>query len=775
MSPRVMSPIRWAPFILALPLLTAMRCDADCVGDDCDEVPDIPWDPGRDTGDDPYGYGDDPDDTGDPHVDTDEPPVEIVSVRDCDVQVRHAKPDGISSFQVSGEFNGWTPQDMNGPDDDGYHYADLGELASGEYAYKLVEDGSYESNPPANVYTKWIDGGENRNLRVGDCSLPLLQTVTASATAAGRLTATVQFASAEDEAAIDTDNLTVLVGENHVTPTVDVSSGEIEIDTSGLPAGKHSVKIWAYDESGRGAENNPLWIPLWVEDEAWDWNDSLMYFAFTDRFRNGDWGSEDALDPIHGLAECSNYNGGDYLGIIHALDEGYFTDMGVNTIWLTPVYENPEGSYIGLDGSNYFSGYHGYWPTEANGVEERLGDWGDGYYTPAEDRLAELITKAHAQGIRVLFDLVLNHVHEDHHYVADHPDWFGGGCVCGDPGCDWDEHAIDCWFIDYLPDLDYTNHDITMAVLDDTLTLIRDYDVDAVRVDAAKHMNHISMRSLRMRIQDEIERGGGAEIYTVGETFTSDRDTIMNYVADYELHGQFDFPLYYSIRSAFVNGGSFSDLESSVQASASSYGDAIMSPFLGNHDIERFASAFTGAGGDCWSGGTEDPMADGGTTVTQWDLINHLSMAFAFTLTQPGAPLIYYGDEIGLHGWGDPDNRRMMIFDPYLSANQSELHDRIAAIGRARQSVTALRRGERKPLWVDDSYYAYARDNGGGSVAIVAMNKSGGSRAESIDVTDLGLSDGQHLTDLLSSANFEVSGGQVYVALDSMQYVILVP
>jgi glycosidase len=772
MPPRVLSPIRWTPFLLALPLLAAIGCDPDCVGDDCGEPPELPWDPGTDTGDDPYGYGDD---TGDPVIDTDEPPVEIISVRDCSVRVRHAKPDGVSSFQVSGEFNGWTPQDMTGPDEDGYHWADLGELAPGEYAYKLVNDGSYEGNPPANVYTKWLDGGENRNLRVGDCTLPLLQTVSASASSAGRVQGTVQFASAEDESPIDADRLTVYVGEQTTNATVDVSTGEITFSLSGLAPGKHSVRVWAYDESGRGAENNPLWVPLWVEDEPWDWNDALIYFAFTDRFRNGDWGNADAADPISGLAECSNWNGGDFLGIIHALEEGYFEEMGVNTIWITPVYENPEGSYIGIDQTNYYSGYHGYWPTDPAGIEERLGDWGEGYYTPAEDRLEELITKAHQRGIRVLFDLVLNHVHEDHVYVQEHPDWFGGGCICGEDNCDWDSHAIDCWFIDYLPDLDYTNHAITEQVLDDTLALIRSYDVDAVRVDAAKHMNHISMRTLRMRLQDEVQRGGGAEIYTVGETFTSDRGTIMNYVADYELHGQFDFPLYYSIRSAFVDGGSFTDLEASVSASAAAYGDAIMSPFLGNHDIERFASAFTGAGGDCWSGWTEDPMAEGGSTVTQWDLINHLSMAFAFTLTQPGAPLIYYGDEIGLHGWGDPDNRRMMSFDPYLSANQIELHDRIAAIGRARQQHQALRRGERKQLWVDSDFLAYARDNGGGDVAIVAMNKSGGSRAESIAVADLGLTTGQHLTDLFSGTNHEVSGGQVYIALDSMQYVILVP
>ncbi len=141
-----------------------------------------------------------------------------------------------------------------------------------------------------------------------------------------------------------------------------------------------------------------------------------------------------------------------------------------------------------------------------------------------------------------------------------------------------------------------------------------------------------------------------------------------------------------------------------------------MSPFLGNHDIERFATAVHGQAGDCWTDWLDDPMQAGGASVTEWDTINKASMAFAFVLTQPGVPLIYYGDEIGLAGAGDPDNRRLMNFDPYLSGNQGEV---------------ALRRGERKQLWVDDDLYVYARDAGGGEVAVIALNKGGGARTES--------------------------------------------
>ena len=65
---------------------------------------------------------------------------------------------------------------------------------------------------------------------------------------------------------------------------------------------------------GRSAENEPLYIPLWVEDEPFTWEDSIMYFAFTDRFRNGDWGQDNGFGSTWGVASCADFQGGDFLG-----------------------------------------------------------------------------------------------------------------------------------------------------------------------------------------------------------------------------------------------------------------------------------------------------------------------------------------------------------------------------------------------------------------------------------------------------------------------------
>ncbi len=749
----------------ALALLAG--CDSDCVGEECAGVPDVPWDPDDDGSGSGGGYGYGGGDGGDAEEEPD-PDREIVSVRDCDVTLKVAPSGSFSTLQVAGEFNDWTPAALSGPDADGVYSASLGELDPGEYGYKLVFDGSYEGQPPVNVYTKWVGDSENRNLRVGDCTRPLLQTVSASASADGRLRATVQFASAADETPVDPDGVHVTVGGVPVSADIDVSAGTISVDVTGLAEGKHSLRVWATDEAGRSAENEPLFVPLWVEEEAFQWEDGLMYFVFTDRFRDGDWGATGASQPEPGVAECANYNGGDFQGVIDALDEDYFVQLGVNTIWLSPVYQNPDGGYPGSDGNTY-TGYHGYWPVDPHDIESRFGDVGG----PADARLVELIDKAHAKGVRVLFDLVLNHVHDDHVYIDEHPEWFGDGCVCGAPGCGWEEKPVECWFTSYLPDLSYKNHEITMRVLDDTLALIEMYDVDAVRVDAAKHMDHVIMRSLRKRLHDEYLAGGGADIYTVGETFTQDRGTIMAYVGDHELHGQFDFPIYYAVQAAFAYDGSFRDLEATVAANEAAYGDALMSPFLGNHDIPRFATNVTGQSGDPWSGWLVDPMAEGGTTVTEWNVINRLTLAFAFTLTQPGIPLIYYGDEIGLHGGGDPDNRRRMSFDPYLSANQSTLRDRVRAIGQARAASTALRRGARRQLWVDDTLLVYALDDGGGDVAVVVLNK-GGDRTESVDVSALGVSGADFVDALDSGYTTNESGGRLSVQAGNWQARLLV-
>lgn len=665
---------------------------------------------------------------------------------------------------------------MQDDDGDGVWEVDLGPLVPGTYGHKFIIDGTWEDTPP-DVFTTWDDGTENRALRVGDCERPALYVLDGEASADGSLSATLQFVRASSGTGLDLDSIVVTVGETAVDPSYDPATGLIEISMTGLTAGKHSVRVDLSDLDGQTPESGIAFLPLWVEPERFDWADGVLYFVFTDRFRSAE--TTEPWPAIPGAIRGTDYIGGDLVGATAAMEEGWFDELGVRTIWLSPVYDNPDESFFGSNGALY-TGYHGYWPVDGRSVEPR---WGTAD-TTGEQALHDFIDTAHAHGIRVVLDTVMNHVHEQHTWIEDHPEWFGAEpCVCTtDAGaCNWDSNPIGCWFTDYLPDLDYRQQAVVDESIADAWWWMHEFDVDGFRVDAAKHMDHIAMRSLSLELRDRVEVPGGAEVYLVGETFTGrgSQGLIMDYVAPWELDGQFDFPLYYAVRAAIGGNNGFRTLSDEVAAADASYGDAVhrMSAFMGNHDLERYSTAITGCPNWALFEGCTDVMATGAQnamTNQEWDLVNRLTISWAFVVTQPGPPLLYYGDEIGLAGAGDPDNRRPM---PWTTRSQSQqtLLDRVRDLGVIRTSSRALQRGDRRELWVDDDLYVYARTTPDGDSAIVALRMDGATRSQMIPIPgDLGL-DGIAYQDAISGGATTVSGNQLALTLDPWQYAIFLP
>ena len=723
--------------------------------------------------------------------DTVTPPVGDPRVRSCLTRIEHVAPSA-GSVQIAGPFTDWAsaPRAMTRTGDT---WAIELDLPAGEHAYKFITDGVWDWDGSTEVpldqrgpfYTQWVDGSENRSVIVGDCGVPRLQTLEATSDAEG-VSATFAFLRGADNTPLDPSSVVVTVGgapapEGSVT--IDEEASTIRVDAEGLPLGKHSVRVWASDEAARPSEEEPAYVPLWVEEEPYEWRDATMYFVFTDRFRDGDVGADVPIaEPIPGVPEIANYQGGDFLGVIQAIEEGYFEALGVDLLWLSPVTENPEGNFIASDRVNQFSGFHGYWPTHARQIEFR---WGD-VFADADTRFREMIDLAHENGIRVLLDIPLNHVHEQHEYIERFPEWFTADpCPCTtDPGpCNWDSlpGTLYCWFIDYLPDLDFKNHAIVQQMAADVEYLVTEYDVDAFRIDAAKHMDHVIMQRVALRLEERFTQQGGLPFYLVGETYTGGdgHGLIMDYVREGELDGQFDFPLLYPIRDVFAfDSADFATLADRRRLSEQLYGDAYeaMSPFLGNHDIPRFATYLYGSLPDPWAG-VPDPMA-GPLDDANWNTVNRMSMGFAYVLTQPGIPLIYYGDEIGLYGGGDPDNRRMMTFAPFLSASQSELLGRVQAIGRARRDNVALRRGRFQELWVDrgngGNLYVYARITDDGRSAIVAMNKGVGGIRQVPVPAELGLDGTRYVDALGTDRTLTISANNATIALDTWEYVIWV-
>lgn len=697
-------------------------------------------------------------------------PVDRSAVRTCDVSLSASLPEGVREGAVSGTFSDWNPLPLDGVED-GVGTLELGRLLPGTYAYKFVWDGTYEGAPPIDVPSTWDGGVENRALVVGDCTRPTLEALEATATADGSVDAELLWTRGEDGASLDT--VEARIGGVQVQAEVR-DDGIVHVAATGLPRGKHTVLVQAWDTEGREAEGGPVFLPLWVQDSDFAWGDGVLYFAFVDRFRDGGPSPE---SPIEGAAWGTNYRGGDLAGLRDALEEGYLDDLGVRSIWLSPVVDNPDGAWLGSSGDTRYTGYHGYWPTTPRTVEGRFGT----VDTSADQALLEVVDAAHARGIRVVFDVVLNHVHEQHPWITSHPDWFdlADPCVCGSPGCGWEEKPRTCRFASYLPDVEYRNQGAVDAMIDEVRWWLRTYDLDGLRVDAAKHMDHVILRTLSYRLRQEITDPGAAPVYLVGETFTGSgqQGLIAEYIGPHELDGQFDFPVYWQIRGTLHDGGSFRNLAGELAASDATYGDQLhaMSVFYGNHDVPRLATELAGC--DTWElfGGCSDPLGDGPAdrvTEEQAWLVDRIALAWALVATQPGPPLLYYGDEYGLAGSGDPDNRRDMPWED-LSAAQLELRDRVSALALLRASDPALQRGDREVLHVEDDFMVLARTTPEQGSAIAWFSRfADGARTVSVPARIA--PEGTVLVDGLSGVEHTVEGGVVRINADPWSYGVLV-
>jgi glycosidase len=680
----------------------------------------------------------------------------LVPRRSCETAFTFAPGASVPSVAIAGEWDDFTSRTPM--TNEGGTYRASVALPKGDWAYKVVVAGNDWRLDPGHGRRKYLGGVENSRVLVEDCDLPRLEIVRHAATSTG-VTIELQYLDGQKGAGLDPNALAVSIkGDPAKVPATIGVDGKVTIARNDLPKGKYTFVIEAKDRAGRAAA--PLLIPTWIEDRPYDFRDGPLYFVFTDRFRNGD-KSNDA--PLPGVDARANYQGGDFAGVLAALKEGWFDDLGVKSIWLAPVNDNTNKPGRGGDGRQY-SGYHGYWPIEPRATDEHLG-------TLAE--LRAITAEAHKRGIRVLIDLVQNQVHEDHSYVTAHRSagWFNGdgSCVCGSQGCSWDDRPVDCWFTSYLPDVNWTSTAAADAFIDDAIWWLVEADADGLRVDAVKHMNDVASTALRTEIRARLE-GGNARYWLVGETFTGGddggRNLIRRYIGPWSLGGQFDFPLYWSIDRAFAqNAGTMAALDADARKSLVFYGpDALMSPFLGNHDVSRFLSRAAGqiandAQDQAWRAPPPSPDRD--------EPYERAFLAHAFLLGQPGVPLLYYGDEVGLPGTADPDNRRFMPAESALSARERKLLDRVRILAKARGTHPGLQRGVYTTLLAESEGtgdgYVFARGSGD-DLAVVALNR--GSTARTIRVAvpaSLATPDGTVLRDLLGGPSVTVQGQAIEV------------
>ena len=714
----------------------------------------------------------------------------------CTTTFRYAPPAGQTpqSVQVTGDWNNWaTPGTAMMPDGTGAWIGTV-VVTPGLVAYKFLVDGNWILDPDEK-WQKYEGGVANSAVQVAECQLPVLSagahTVTRPSAGAGEIQASVSFTAGAGAPGIDASTASATIRKDNATTPLaaTVSGSTISVDATNLADGKYTIFVTANDLAGQSPAE-PLRLVFWVEASQFTWQDSLIYMVMTDRFEDGDPSNDPPPITKDGNGDAitvdprEDYHGGDFAGVTAQINAGTFDKLGITTLWLSPFNTNPADAWVASDNEHMVSGFHGYWPIKAREIDPRFG---------SADDLHALVTAAHAHGIRVIQDLVVQHVHQEHEYLAAHPDWFNTtGCICGTNNCDWTVHRLDCLFTSYLPNIDWTSTEGDAQWEADAIWWLDTFDLDGFRMDAVKQVPDIAVINLVSAVRDEFE-ASGTPVFMTGETAMgwvddnlsddlSQYQLISQYIRPDGLSGQFDFVLYYAVPMnvfATTNRGmihlDYWTMESQVQYPAGS----IMSPFVGSEDTARFITIATYDGNASLDQSQPyNQWTDIATAVPPSNVYGEHRLALTWLMTLPGAPMLYYGDEYGEVGGVDPNNRvNWRGASSALSADEQATLAWTRLVGTARKELPALRRGNYVSVYnTDEDRLVFARQDQAGDVALVAMSRlTTGTTITTPIPAALGIANNTVLHDRLGGPDVTVANGAITVTLGAQSAAILAP
>lgn len=483
--------------------------------------------------------------------------------------------------------------------------------------------------------------------------------------------------------------------------------------------GRSFVRIFAM---GDGKQLNDVLIPLEngkvvndVKDlTRFDDQAQILYSLMIDRFENGnkdnDWkmNSPEVLDIV-------DYQGGDLAGITKKIEEGFFTELGISTIWISPITQNPWdawGMYPFPNGNKYdstktytkFSGYHGYWPIFATAVDKRFG---------TEEELRTLLATAHANNINVVLDYVANHMHINSPTLQQHPTWHTDSILPdGRRNFElWDEARLTTWFDVHIPTLDLEREEVCGPMTDSALYWLENFDFDGFRHDACKHIPLNYWRELGKKMK---QRFPDRHIWMIGETY-GNTELIGSYVKSGMLNAQFDFNIYHTAIDVLGKPNqSLKRINETIMESLAAYGSHhTMGNISGNHDKCRFISLAGGAvswdENDKAAGWTRNigVTADGDTSK-EAHAYKMAMLLEVINFTIPGVPCVYQGDEYGEAGANDPDNRHMAKFDGF-NERQAAFRVKVQELAKLRRENMALIYGEYIPVKTTDDTLHFKR------------------------------------------------------------------
>ena len=600
--------------------------------------------------------------------------------------------DSYNNVAIRGSFNAWNKNANTLTLEDGVYKTEL-LLQPGNYEYLLVLDDvdALDPNNPEKVSNG--QGGYNSVLRFEDLSPEPDHVRTISVSDTGFALYLPNFGLNKDLYVFWQNEIIYPVAQNSDTIFYAIPVEAANLDRS-------FIRAYTGNASKTG---NDLLIPLngrtAITDASLltrnDWEAASLYFLMIDRFKNGntanDYTVKDSL--IHPKA---NYFGGDIAGVTQAIQSGYFDSLGVNTVWISPVNQNPWDAWGLWDKGGLttkFSGYHGYWPISNVLPDQRFA---------TKTELTQFLDEAHARNKNVLLDYVANHVHASHPIYQGHKDWatdlyLPDGTLNTER---WDDQRLTTWFDTFMPTLDLRRPEIVAPMTDSAMVWVTNYDFDGFRHDATKHIDELYWRVLTQKVKENVVIPQKKRVYQIGETYGS-AELIASYIGSGMLDAQFDFNVYDALVGTLVDeNASFNRVADVLNNSLRWYGHHhLMGNISGNQDRGRFISY---ASGDVSL--SEDGKLAGWTREIgkpKAEAYHRLALLHAFNFAIPGIPVIYYGDEYGMPGANDPDNRRMMQFDD-LDADEKALKETVENLIALRNANMALLYGSTEISVIND-------------------------------------------------------------------------
>ena len=494
-----------------------------------------------------------------------------------------------------------------------------------------------------------------------------------------------------------------LVAEAYVDASSLGMSDKIAIDpelleislsvTEDTVPGSYSLPITVVGNNGSKADTTVTVVVAAKPDgdADFDWDEAVIYFMVTDRFFDGDSGNNAANGSETYGTNAGLYHGGDFAGVTQKLD--YLDELGVNTIWITPIVENIKGVTVNGEGKEdvpYNAAYHGYWASDFTKLNPALG-------TDAE--FQALIDAAHARGMKIMVDVVLNHAG----YGAEEN--FPG--MLRDTAVD-ENDAVHGGQQANLPDFLTENEEVRNQLIDWQVAWA-EKGVDYFRVDTVKHVDSTTW----MAFKNELTKKN-PEFKMIGEYFGAGS----NWDGDGTLaSGQMDSLLDFDFNDwalDFVKGNIASVEQNLATRNARLSNVYLTGQFLSSHDENGFKFSL----GDDYSD------KDGAAMV-----------AATLQITAKGQPVVYYGEEIGLTGANNypyQTNRYDFDWNQATDNNKTYVHYK-KMLGIREQYSELFAKGDRSVVAGSDAdgYDVISRSYNGDTV-YVAMNI--GSSAKEIEI-----------------------------------------